>query len=246
MKRTTMSLGGLLVAVAASTLASAETWDVTTQFSIENGNPNGAWSYGWMEVGFGPLTLSTQPIIGNDGPMWIGWGGDATPCIWRNTHDFPVFGIPPGSISIHPGNGTQPEVARWTSPLGASTTVHVVGAFLPGDGAYLPVTVRHNGNPVWDGNDSGAFDLQLVVAPGDTIDFAVYGGYLFGNTGLQATISSASCVGDLDSDSTVGPADLAMLLGAWGSIGGSADLDANGSVDAADLAVLLGAWGACR
>lgn len=47
---------------------------------------------------------------------------------------------------------------------------------------------------------------------------------------------------DLDCDGSVGPADLAILLGAWGG-SGPADLDGDGSVDAADLALLLGAWG---
>ncbi|MFO0827302.1 MAG: PQQ-dependent sugar dehydrogenase [Phycisphaerales bacterium] len=53
------------------------------------------------------------------------------------------------------------------------------------------------------------------------------------------------CPSDLNGDSTVDAADLAVLLGAWGATGGAADLNADGKVDAADLAVLLGAWGAC-
>jgi hypothetical protein len=48
----------------------------------------------------------------------------------------------------------------------------------------------------------------------------------------------------------VNGADLALLLGAWGTAAGSnavdADLDDDGLVAGADLAVLLGAWGACR
>jgi hypothetical protein len=40
----------------------------------------------------------------------------------------------------------------------------------------------------------------------------------------------------------VNAADLALLLGAWGSAGGAADLDGDGSVGAGDLAILLGAW----
>jgi hypothetical protein len=54
------------------------------------------------------------------------------------------------------------------------------------------------------------------------------------------------CPADLDGDGSVGAADLALLLGAWGpNPGDSADLDGDGDVDAADLAILLGAWGAC-
>ncbi len=62
--------------------------------------------------------------------------------------------------------------------------------------------------------------------------------------GLAVVSVSAPCLGDLDGDGTVGPADLALLLGDWGGKG-AADLDASGAVNAADLAVLLGAWGGC-
>lgn len=51
------------------------------------------------------------------------------------------------------------------------------------------------------------------------------------------------CSSDLDGDGLVGPADLATLLGAWGT--SSADIDGDGATGAADLATLLTAWGAC-
>lgn len=48
---------------------------------------------------------------------------------------------------------------------------------------------------------------------------------------------------DLDFDGTVGPGDLAVLLGAWGSaFGAPADLNGDGQVDPTDLAMLLGGW----
>ena len=54
-----------------------------------------------------------------------------------------------------------------------------------------------------------------------------------------------ACTGDLNGDLSVDAADLAELLGAWGTAAKGADLDGNGQVDAADLAVLLGVWGPC-
>ena len=51
----------------------------------------------------------------------------------------------------------------------------------------------------------------------------------------------AGVLGDLNDDGTVDAADLAILLGAWGT-SGPGDLDGSGGVDAADLALLLGAW----
>jgi len=54
-----------------------------------------------------------------------------------------------------------------------------------------------------------------------------------------------ACAGDIDADGTVGAADLAALLDAWG-LGGASDLDRDGTVDARDLAALLGGWGPCE
>jgi hypothetical protein len=60
----------------------------------------------------------------------------------------------------------------------------------------------------------------------------------------QLGTSVPDCLGDLNGDSVVGAADLAILLGGWNGAG-IADLDASGVVDAADLSLLLGAWGDC-
>ena len=49
--------------------------------------------------------------------------------------------------------------------------------------------------------------------------------------------------GNLIPDACECPADLATLLGAWGSP--EADIDGNGDTDATDLAFLLGAFGPC-
>jgi hypothetical protein len=54
------------------------------------------------------------------------------------------------------------------------------------------------------------------------------------------------CPADLDGNGSVGAADLAALLAAWGASGANpADLDGDGSVGAADLAALLATWGGC-
>ncbi len=50
--------------------------------------------------------------------------------------------------------------------------------------------------------------------------------------------------GDIDLDGVVGAADLAELIGAWGSPDLLADLDGDGVVTASDLADLIGRWGA--
>lgn len=65
---------------------------------------------------------------------------------------------------------------------------------------------------------------------------------VFANVVFEALITGNPA--DLDGDGVVGAADLAMLLGSWGSCEGCpADLDGDGVVGAADLAILLGSWG---
>lgn len=79
-----------------------------------------------------------------------------------------------------------------------------------------------------------------------SIRFA-YTGSQSGGVGLAFDNFSPSepfCPADLNADGLVDGADLAVLLGAWGSPG-LADFDSSGSVDGADLGTLLGAWGAC-
>ncbi|MFO0828933.1 MAG: hypothetical protein U0572_12400 [Phycisphaerales bacterium] len=74
------------------------------------------------------------------------------------------------------------------------------------------------------------------------------GGYSGSGTGA-ITISTtgtcqAPCPTDLNGDGTTNGADLAMVLGGWGSSGVS-DLDGDGTTNGADLAILLGGWGPC-
>ena len=53
----------------------------------------------------------------------------------------------------------------------------------------------------------------------------------------------SNCPADLDNSGSIDAADLASLLGAWGTPGG--DIDGSGDTDAADLAAMLAAWGDC-
>ncbi len=75
-------------------------------------------------------------------------------------------------------------------------------------------------------------DTQFVIFPG---------AFLIRATGIPAP----NCPGDLDGDGAVSAADLALVLGAWGTANPAADLDGSGDVGAGDLALLLGAWGPC-
>jgi hypothetical protein len=66
-----------------------------------------------------------------------------------------------------------------------------------------------------------------------------------GTAGLTIVLDE-SCNGDLNADGVIDGADLAVLLGQWGTPGTTGDLNHDDVVDGADLAVVLGAWGLCE
>lgn len=182
----------LLFAVLGSSV-SAITWDAIGDFSITNGNPNGAWTYGTEPLGFGTFItylFGDNTPAGN--PGWYGWSGHEghPPEVWYNAQSGNVYGVPPGYLSLHPAPDTAPSIIRWTAPAGVSGEASIIGQFLPGDGAAMQIAVLINNSIAWQATDSGSFNLKTNVNPGDTIDFAVYGGYAFGNTGLTAQITA--------------------------------------------------------
>ena len=180
-------MGSVLLCSAQSATAQI-VWNPTTDFSTINGNPNGVWTYGWMNTAFTTFT----PYASSTANSWRGnIGGDGTPVIWLNTSGSTSYGVPNGNLSIHPGPGTEPSILRWTAPTGTSGTAHVVGQFLAGDSGTMLVAVRFNGGTVWSATDAGAFDFNQLFVAGDQMDFAVYGGYSYGNTPLVMSITAA-------------------------------------------------------
>ena len=198
----------VLATMVLASAASAVVYDITADFSIDNGNPNGAWSYGWAPLDFSAFNLYTNHGPNGNGLSWYGWGADQSPSVWKNT-SWPVNEVPSGWVSIHPGNGCEPSIARWTAPAGVTGTATITGLFLPGDSGREQVAVRKNNTEIWHAVDSGIFDLVTAVTPGDTIDFAVYAAYAGGNTPVNATISVVP-----------EPSTLLTLLSGIGGLGG--------------------------
>lgn len=235
MGRTNIGVLGM-IALAGSAAASVVVWDPTPDFSIDYGNPNGVWSYGWMEVGFGALNLYENSGITNGNPQWWAWGGDRTPCVWKNMHTDIWYGVEPGQISLHPGNGHQPSVVRWTTPTGAEGRARIDGRFFNGDIGGMTVGVLLNGTLAWEAFNSGAFELSMFVHPGDTVDFAVYGGYGYGNTPLAVEIRIGDeCLADFDADGFVTGADFDLFVRAFESGDMGADFDGDGFITGVDF-----------
>ncbi|MBL9141039.1 MAG: hypothetical protein JNK53_04170, partial [Phycisphaerae bacterium] len=229
-----------------TSLVQAETWNATADFNGNFGNPSGAWSYGGLVAGLTEFVPHTVQTLAFNNPGWAGEpGAGGQPHMWINLTGGEFYGIPHGSLSIHPGSENQSSSIRWTAPAGAQGPHRVVGAFGAGSLGTPTITVRHNGAQVWSAVDFGSFDLTLSIAPGDTLDFEAHGIYFYGNTEIGVTITSP-CPTDLNGSGIVDGADLGALLAAWGTCGGCAeDLNGSGIVDGADLGALLAAWGPC-
>ena len=127
----------------------------------------------------------------------------------------------------------------------------------------------HDGVPVTDGPGGASSGGGLVsgasgslpaantsstlriegVRPSDAGDYAVvFTNGCGSSTSAAATVTVVpSCPSDLNGDGAVTGADLGVLLGEWGTPGGSvgADLNDDGLVTGADLGILLGDWGSC-
>ncbi|MGA1043737.1 MAG: FG-GAP-like repeat-containing protein, partial [Phycisphaerales bacterium] len=114
--------------------------------------------------------------------------------------------------------------------------------FTVGGGKEQSVDMAWVGNSLWRG-------VLPEFPPCSEVVYWVIAEDLAGNAGQSkavAYVSPGECGGnpaDLDGDGSVGGADLAIVLAAWGSKGGPADLDGDGTVGGADLAMVLAAWG---
>lgn len=62
----------------------------------------------------------------------------------------------------------------------------------------------------------------------------------------NAGIPGCVCVADLSGNGEVEGADIALVLGSWGTPGPAADLTGDGIVNGADIAIVLGNWGPCE
>ena len=62
------------------------------------------------------------------------------------------------------------------------------------------------------------------------------------SVGLEIIICGEDVFADLNGDGVVDGADLAIVLGVWGTSGPLGDLNGDLTVNGADLSLVLGAW----
>ena len=180
-----------------------------------------------------------------------------------------VAGTPSGSLGVAvgdlDGNGS-PEIAAagygatevWVlfseyvgitsqpASVRASLGETVAFSVTAGGAGTLAYQWRHDGRPI-----PGAEGSSLTIVGVTDDDAGLYDVVVANDCGsvtsaaASLTISAPACPADLNGNGQVDAADLAVLLGAWGSASAAADLDGSGLVGGPDLAILLGAWGGC-
>lgn len=147
-----------------------------------------------------------------------------------------LSGGPEGILYVKAGS---PAFAADSVLICEWTTGAVRAYEVDSNGDPLPATAR-----LFISGLSGAEGAASDPVTGDFL-FSTYGG---GHRVLRVTgfTTGDACPTDLNVDGVVGGADLAIVLGQWGTEGGGlGDLSGDCSVDGADIALVLGQWGPC-
>lgn len=185
---------GMFIVLGSSAWATEATWNSANDFSITNGNPNGAWTYGVKN----PLNLggalATFPDSGAGSFLyWIDNAHQSlgAPACAKNISGGWINGVAPGEANFHPGPGNEIATYRWTAPYAGN--YHVFGKFGAGDGGAVDVYIYRNGSSLKSVNGATGdepFDYGMALNPGDTIDFMVgnAGSFYYDSTPLHATI----------------------------------------------------------
>jgi len=189
--------------------------DPNQEFSITK-NPNGVWSYGFTPTLGGSFAFADTRRVNYMWPNEYQQGSDGWFSSSQVDCDNGVGGeigraqaqqvgaeiIPWDVLSLSPGCHGEYWVLRWTAPLSGTYQLSgsFQGQFQGCGGSTTDVHIRWNSqNPLFDAeiygfvdNRQALFNLQQLVAAGDTIDFAVgwgiNGSYYCDTTALQLRI----------------------------------------------------------
>ncbi len=123
-------------------------------------------------------------------------------------------------------------VARWDSDPETSSGGTAIACDLPADldGPYGRWTIEELHDVNSYGQAIGTMVIEARESPEGPVVF------------VQREVIALTAVEDVDSSFHVDAADIAIILGAWGTGLNVPDVDGSGTVDATDLAIVLGAW----
>jgi hypothetical protein len=196
---TFLAFGAMLSLGSSSQAAALFVFDAVNNV---HSTPFGTESYGWS------TGLGTPFVVDSTASTGLGmsiWGPAAFPSVssnpgvYYNASGVSTSGagvvVPPGGISLHPGQAGQYAIIRVTqSPLSPSQTISLTGLFWGQNtfGTTTDVHVLQNGAAIFNGNVNGfgtpsnvPFSLTVTVNPGDNLDFAV--GFGNGNHNADST-----------------------------------------------------------
>jgi hypothetical protein len=223
LKRTAVRLSFLAIVIAALAtcfVGNALADDIVSGFSVTNGNPNGPWTYGETKGAGGAFTAFSQGEVNANGiPGVNAWTTPSLyPVVADNTTASSFFTVgtvfwPVGFLNMHPDNGGNDAVVRYTVP---STGTYTISGMFQGDdnqgictvacaaGTTTDVHILSDGSTslfseeVTGFLDQQAFSITGNFTAGETIDFVVGygtdGNYFNDSTGLQGTITEVSGV----------------------------------------------------
>jgi hypothetical protein len=185
--------GLVLALMGCSVLASAEVYDLTTDFSTAvNPAPhaalsqNGVWDYGrstGITTGYTRNTI--QSTVASVFQGWAGPNGNLTDPFVGKAIAANAFNVPNGSVVLLPGNVSSGGVTyadlRWIAPTGGGQITNIQGSFGVGDTGAVDVYVVVQGVQQFGvvGTSTAAnFNISTVfnVTAGQTVDFLVGAG----------------------------------------------------------------------
>lgn len=189
-----LAVAALLFGSVSSAVAASPTQFADKEFSLENGNPNGVWTYGWMPWDFSVFVpFTTSKLNDLNWALWYqeGMSADDTPGIGKNQGRTTRLGVAPGQLTLHPGPCGEAAVLRFTAPTAGQYDIDA--KFFPGDIGAVRVGVRKGSAWLWMGSDSGKYSVRkMSLRAGERIDFVVDSGYDYGNTPLECKIKLIS------------------------------------------------------
>lgn len=206
-----------LVLAAAAVISNAALYDFETDFSITNGNPNGAWSYGYRTTLVSSRTLYNNPTSSSSTIAWRSSALGADPNFYKNITGSAFNGLDPGKVAMHPGPAGELSSLLFTVPeAGLMTLTAMFGA---GDQGGVDLYVRANGLPIYTRlntttGESFTQAIPIPVSVGDTLEVIVGigdGSYAFDTTPVSATINIASPVPEPATMAALGLGVFALL-----------------------------------
>lgn len=214
-KKTALAL--LMLSFTSLTHAVVLQYDVATDFSVTNGNPNGVWTYGYASTLGGALVPYDQIYTDSSYDVWRSTVVQSlgAPANWKFKS-----GPNTGTTAFHPGPNGEYSIFRFTTPSSGTYDLGVLFSNAdPSRGATTDVHVLLGGSSLFSGSISGIgsttsyVNSSLSLAANDIVDFAVGtggDGFYFDSTGIAASLTSG--VNQIPPPSRVPePASLALL-----------------------------------